>query len=225
MNAVDYHSAIAHEFASRYESSAAFQERYRVWTAFFEQYIVSGNHVLDLGCGSGVFSRYLAGKGCLVTGIDGSEPMISLCRRTKTSPMLQYYVQTIPLENAGAYAGQDVIIASSLLEYIDEMAIVLQQIDQMLKPGGLLLVSMPNRQSLYRRMERLLFQLTGYPRYFAHLRNVSTAALLNQQLTELGFEVLDVAYFSGTDPLSTLLKRLLPKEYVNNLFVSVYRKS
>ncbi|GAB3503522.1 hypothetical protein GCM10027341_32770 [Spirosoma knui] len=224
MNAVDYHSAIAQKFASRYESSAAFQERYRVWTALFNQYIASGTHVLDLGCGSGVFSRYLAEKGCLVTGIDGSETMISLCEQQKMSSTLQYYVEPIPLENAKVYMSQDAIVASSLLEYIDEMPAVLRQIDQMLKPGGLLLVSMPNRQSLYRRMEWLLFQLTGYPRYFAHLRSVSTAALLNQQMTELGFEVLDVAYFSGTDPLSTLLKRLLPKEYVNNLFVSVYRK-
>src|ERR687885_732686 len=152
MNAVDYHSAIATEFDRRYEISEAFRERYCVWTALFDRYVLPGDRVIDLGCGSGVFSTYLAKKGCFVIGMDGSEKMISLCNQRRTSASERYIVQSLPLPQAGeaAYAGQDVIIASSVLEYIDDMPSLLQQAQRMLKPGGLLMVSMPNQQSVYR---------------------------------------------------------------------------
>ena len=224
LNAIDFYNAIAPQFDNRYESSRAFVERYRVWTELFSRHINSTDHVMDLGCGSGVFSSYLAETGCVVTGVDGSAEMIKLCNQKKTVGSARYVVQSLPLSNPADYAAQHVIIASSLLEYIDDVGRMLEQIHAMLKPNGLLIVSMPNRLSLYRRIERRLFALTGYPRYFAHIRHVSTDAIFNQQLTNLGFEVLETKHFSGYDPLSRLLKQVLPKPYVNNLFVGVYRQ-
>lgn len=223
-NAIGFYDAIASQFANKYEASRAFVERYRVWTELFSRYVTNTDHVMDLGCGSGVFSNYLAETGCTVTGVDGSAEMIKLCNQKKTVGSARYVVQSLPLSNPADYAAQHVIIASSLLEYIDDVGRMLEQIHAMLKPNGLLIVSMPNRLSLYRRIERRLFTQTGYPRYFAHIRHVSTDVLFNQQLANLGFEVLETKHFSGYDPLSRLLKRVLPKPYVNNLFVGVYRK-
>ncbi len=224
-NAIDFHNAIATAFDGKYEASAAFAERFRVWTALFSRYVNPADQVMDLGCGSGVFSNYLAERGCSVTGIDGSAEMIKLCNQKKTSGSPRYVVQSLPLPDSADYPAQDVILASSLLEYIDDVERVLHQIYAMLKPNGLLIVSMPNRLSLYRRVERRLFRLTGYPRYFAHLRHISTEKAFNQHLTALGFNLLDLTYFSSYDPLSRLLKWALPKRYVSNLFVGVYRKT
>lgn len=223
-NAIDFHDAIATAFDGKYETSAAFGERFHVWTALFSRYINPTDRVMDLGCGSGVFSNYLAETGCLVTGIDGSAEMIKLCNQKKTSVSACYVVQSLPLPNPRDYAMQDVILASSLLEYIDDVERVVYQIHAVLKPNGLLIVSMPNRLSLYRRIERRLFGLTGYPRYFAHIHHVPTEEAFNQQLTKLGFDLLETTYFSSYDPLSRILKRALPKQYVNSLFVAVYRK-
>lgn len=159
-----------------------------------------------------------------MTGVDGSVAMIGLCDQNKAADEVCFVVQSLPLMNPTAYAGQDVIIASSLLEYVDDLALVLQQTQAMLNTNGLLIVSMPNRISLYRRVERLLFAITGYPRYFAHLRHVSTEIDFNRQLATLGFEVVETVFFSSYDPLSRWLKWILPPPYVNNLFVGVYRK-
>ena len=224
MNAIEFHDAMAIQFDRRYESSVAFGERVRVWTTLFDRYIRPADRVMDLGCGSGVFCRYLAAKGCRVTGIDGSVAMIRLCDQKKTADEVCFVVQSLPLPDPVAYAGQDVIIASSLLEYVDDLALVLQQTQAMLNTNGLLIVSMPNRISLYRRVERMFFAITGYPRYFAHLRHVSTEADFNRQLATLGFEVIETVFFSSYDPLSRWLKWILPPPYVNNLFVGVYRK-
>ena len=224
-DAISFHSAIAVQFDGRYEQSVAFRERFRVWTALLDQYVRPTDRVMDLGCGSGVFSQYLADRGCAVTGIDGSTAMIDLCNRKKTVPTVRYVVQTLPLTNPAEYEPQDVIIASSLLEYMDDMNLALRQAWVMLKPGGTFIVSVPNQPSVYRRIERLLFRLTGRPRYFAHIRNVLTATTFNQQLSRAGFAVLETVYFAGHDPVSRLLRPLLAEQYVNNLLVGVYRKA
>lgn len=222
--AIAFHNDIATQFDNKYESSAAFGERFRVWTALFNRYIHPAHLVMDLGCGSGIFSDFLARRGCTVTGIDGSEEMINICRKRSTAQNVSYVLQSLPFTQPDTYLQQDAIIASSVLEYIDDMMLVVEQARETLKPDGLLLVSMPNKISLYRRVERMVFNLTKRPRYFAHLRNASTEACFNKDVAELGFDVLETVYFSSYDPLSRWLKWFLPRQYVNNLFVSVYRK-
>ena len=224
MNAIDFHSAIADQFDSRYDSSVAFIERFRVWTALFARYVKPADWVMDMGCGSGVFSHHLAEKGCTVTAVDGSVAMIDRCNQKKTLAHVCYTVQTLPLDDLTTFRHQDVIIASSLLEYMDDMTQLLQQVNALLKPNGLFIVSLPNRLSLYRRVERVVFALTGWPRYLAHSRNGSTEKMFTRHLNDLGFRVLEIAYFSGSDPVSRVAKWMLPERYVNNLFVGVYRK-
>lgn len=47
----------------------------------FIELLAPGNRVLDVGCGHGLTSRYLADNGMLVTGIDFSEEMIALAKQ------------------------------------------------------------------------------------------------------------------------------------------------
>lgn len=224
MNAVEFHDTIAVQFARRYESSGAFRERFRVWTDLLDRFVKPSDQVMDLGCGSGVFSHYLAKRGCTVTAIDGSLEMIKLGKLKKVSATVCYTVQALPFNDLTNYAPQDVIIASSLFEYMDDLPLLLQQVNALLPSNGLLIASMPNRLSLYRRTERLVFALTGRPRYFAYVRNVSTGSAFSQTLNALGFQGLETVYFAGRDPISSVAKRFLPERYVNNLFVGVYRK-
>ncbi|GAB3572198.1 hypothetical protein GCM10027578_31930 [Spirosoma luteolum] len=224
-DAIWFHDTIAARFDSRYEASRAFGERYRVWTALFDRYVAPTDHVLDLGCGSGIFSSYLAGRAASVTGVDGSAEMIRLCHQKPQAANLRYVQQRLPLADPAGFNGKDVVIASSLLEYIDDLPALLTQMHALLRPGGLLIVSMPNRTSGYRRLERHLFSLTGFPRYFAHIRHVATPDTFAQLLQRFEFEAIETAYFSSYDPLSRLLKPVAPRPYVNNLFVGVYRRS
>ena len=223
-NAIDFHDAIAVVFNDKYESSRAFLERFQIWTALFEHYIKASDHIMDLGCGSGIFSNYLANKGCTVTGIDGSAAMITLCNQQKRSANVQYVVASLPLPNLAHYAPQDIILMSSFLEYIDDSQGMLEQAKDLLKPSGLLIVSIPNPMSLYRKLERMLFWLTGRPLYFAYSQHTISEMLFKRCLATLGFEALETIYFSGHDPISRILKPFLADCYVNNLLVGVYRK-
>jgi 2-polyprenyl-6-hydroxyphenyl methylase/3-demethylubiquinone-9 3-methyltransferase len=223
-DAIDFHDAIAADFAHRYTSSVAFQERFQVWTQLFDRYMKSTDYVLDLGCGPGIFSNYLASRTRRVIGIDGSATMIDLCRQQNHSNNVDYVLEKLPLLEANAYGLHDVVIMSSLLEYLDDMPIMLQQVRQLLSPNGLFIVSLPNELSVYRRVEQLIFKLSGRPRYVAHIHNISTESAFNQELFSLGFGLVETVYFSSSDPISTLLKPLFGSKYVNNLFVGVYQK-
>ncbi|UFH55367.1 bifunctional 2-polyprenyl-6-hydroxyphenol methylase/3-demethylubiquinol 3-O-methyltransferase UbiG [Spirosoma sp. KNUC1025] len=223
-NAIDFHNDIAARFDQKYESSPAFRDRFQVWTTLFDRYIRQTDQVMDMGCGSGIFSNYLAEKGCRVTGIDGSPAMIKLCNEKKTSPNVQYIRQSLPVDDLAVYQQQDAIVLSSVLEYIDPMAPLIQQVRTLLKPNGILFVSIPNSLSVYRRVERIIFQLTGQPAYVGHIRNRSTEAVLTQELSQWEFDVLETVYLSNHDPISRLLKPLLARQYVNNLFIMVCRK-
>ncbi|HLI65870.1 MAG TPA: class I SAM-dependent methyltransferase [Caulobacteraceae bacterium] len=53
----------------------------RGWIDRFAALLPAGGAVLDLGCGSGEpIGRHLANAGFAVTGVDGSAPLIELCR-------------------------------------------------------------------------------------------------------------------------------------------------
>lgn len=224
-NAIDFHNDRALEFDNRYELSKAFQERFHVWTELFDRYITATDRVIDLGCGSGIFSNYLAQKGCVVTGIDGSEAMIALCKRKRTSTTAQFAVSILPLKTLTHFPVQDVVVMSSILEYLGDMAGMLEQARLLLKPNGLLLVSIPNRTSLYRNVERQVFRLLARPVYYRYIRNTATETTFNQQLVESGFTPVETIYFAGHDPISRVLKPFLAAPYVNNLLVGVFKKT
>ena len=54
----------------------------RAWLDLFVETMPAGRRVLDLGCGMGQpIAQYLVGRGCGVTGIDSSSPLLQLARQ------------------------------------------------------------------------------------------------------------------------------------------------
>jgi len=223
MNAVDFHSDIAGAFSDLYQQSPDFRERIAVWTSLFDTYVQPGAHVLDAGCGTGVFSWYLAGRQCTVLGIDGSAEMIRLCQQS-TSPAATFRVALLPLTEAPAEAPFDVIISSSVLEYVPDLAQTLYTFDQCLRPGGYLLLSLPNRCSIYRRLERLVYNFTGKPPYLKHVVQYGTPGSVATKLPAGAYQLLAQQSFGGTNAMARLLRTCLPATYADTLFVVVFQK-
>jgi SAM-dependent methyltransferase len=91
--------------------------------------------ILDVGCGAGIKSGYMAGKGFGVTGIDFSEEMIKIAGRRV--PSGKFLVKDIrrPLELDAAFDG--VFAQAVLLHFFKkEVPGVLENIIAPLKTGG-----------------------------------------------------------------------------------------
>ena len=103
--------------------------------------------VLDVGCGGGILSESMAEHGASVTGIDLSEPAISVARLHALDSGLNVDYQCVSAEDfSGQNAEQfDVVTCLELLEHVPDPASTVAACASMVKPGGHLFFSTLNR--------------------------------------------------------------------------------
>lgn len=115
------------------------------------EHIVSGKHrVLDVGCATGVFGEYLKRKGCAseVIGIEidvlAAKEASTRLDRVLTANL--NHAAVIDVLNDFDNASFDYIICADVLEHLIDPWAVLTDLAKFLKPGGRLVVSLPNIQ-------------------------------------------------------------------------------
>ncbi|MFK7945740.1 MAG: methyltransferase domain-containing protein [Paracoccaceae bacterium] len=148
--AVRHHERLARGWAERY-SSGGFKRR----AAFFSDRIVPHLDLegawLDAGCGSGYFARMLAERGSDVTGVDAATGMIGAAEalsrthseRDHTDFSVIETIEQLPYEDESF----DGIVCLSVLEYLPEPAAAMREFARVLKPGGQVVISLPNSRS------------------------------------------------------------------------------
>jgi 2-polyprenyl-3-methyl-5-hydroxy-6-metoxy-1,4-benzoquinol methylase len=148
--AIAYHDHLAKDWSERY-AGGGFKRRVEFFAAEILPIIACQGSWIDVGCGSGVFTRLLARGGANVLGVDGSAAMIEAARaapREAGAPP-RYEVQTI--ETLGAEnADRDGALCLSVLEYLNDPAAAVSSLARALRPGGALILSVPNRYSALR---------------------------------------------------------------------------
>jgi len=222
-------SDLSQAFDNKYKDDPNFIQRMDCWTKAIDAYIHTGDTVYDLGCGSGVFSFYAASKGGQVTGMDGSEGMVKLCheklsRAGGQALNLRFIHETLPLEDTSHFPKADLVLCSSMFEYIREKEQMIQCYHSLLKSGGTLLISVPNRKSVYRIFEKTVFGITGKPSYFKHVHNRYTEEELVGEFGKYGFLPKERVYYANNYLFSGLLKALLPESKTSNLLLVAFQK-
>jgi 2-polyprenyl-3-methyl-5-hydroxy-6-metoxy-1,4-benzoquinol methylase len=94
--------------------------------------------LLDYGCGPGYFAKYLMTQGWKVEGVEIADDAAALAR----AEGLNVYdsVEAVP-DGARRY---DVIVSLCVLEHVREPMEVLIGLRQVLKPGGIVVIRVPN---------------------------------------------------------------------------------
>lgn len=110
--------------------------------------------ILDIGCGNGNLSLPLGSLGYHVTGADLDAGSVAHARSMAEDLRLQ----TVRFVHGDLDAVQDrtydVIVASEVLEHQKDPHAFIRALRQMLAPGGLLLLSVPNGRSLEERLRK-----------------------------------------------------------------------
>jgi glycosyltransferase involved in cell wall biosynthesis/2-polyprenyl-3-methyl-5-hydroxy-6-metoxy-1,4-benzoquinol methylase len=109
--------------------------------------------ILDIGCGRGNIALPLASLGYAVTGVDYDEDSIRFARDVASDlrDRPQFYVGSLEKIHGERF---DVIVASEVLEHQKDPLAFLKELESLLNPNGLLLLSVPNGKSLEERIRK-----------------------------------------------------------------------
>lgn len=100
--------------------------------------------ILDVGCGGGFLTNYLAKKGHQVFGIDLSEKSLEIAKTSDTTESIHYALASayeLPFPDESF----DVVSAMDLLEHVEKPELVIKEASRVLKKGGLFFFHTFNR--------------------------------------------------------------------------------
>ena len=115
--------------------------------------------VLEVGTATGYLTSEMTKLGCKVTGVEQDPSMADIARQY-CSKMVVADVESMDLASLGGY---DAIILGDVLEHLRDPRTVLERISRRLKPGGKILISLPNVANIWVRLN-LLFGRFNYSR-------------------------------------------------------------
>ncbi|WP_411879199.1 glycosyltransferase [Polaromonas sp. YR568] len=108
------------------------------------QQLARGKDVLDVACGEGYGSAFLAETALSVCGVDVSEEAVAHARTSYQSGNLKFHHSSatqLPFEAASF----DLVVSFETIEHLLEQDGMLNEIERVLRPDGMLIISSPNR--------------------------------------------------------------------------------
>lgn len=157
-------------------------------------YLSQNRHIkfLDIGTGEGKTLVEGTQRGWNVTGIDIVDNRIG---EAKTGNIK--FIKCKFLEYNFTEINFDFIYMDSVLEHVLDPAAYLHKIKSILKPGGILYISVPNEDSLFNSIRRMVFNISGRKNISGKLKPFDSPYhvigfnfhSLNFIITNTGFEI------------------------------------
>ena len=153
---------------------------------------LAGRRALDVGCGAGLLAEPLARLGAAVTGIDASAEVIDAARAHAALSGLAIDYRAGGIESL---TGErfDLVTSLEVIEHVADTAAFVRGLVGALAPGGLLVLSTPNRTPLSRLGLIAVAEGTGrIPRGTHDWNRFLTPPELTALLTGAGLCVTDI---------------------------------
>ena len=147
--------------------------------------------VLEVGTATGYLTSEMASQNSSVTGIEQDPEMAELarpyCRR-----MIVADIEGMEIGGLGEF---DAIVLGDIIEHLRDPRSVLEKLSRLLKPGGKILISLPNVANIWVRLN-LLFGRFNYSRvgilYESHLR-FFTLKTAKRLVADAGLDVISAS--------------------------------
>jgi SAM-dependent methyltransferase len=149
-----------------------------------------GPNVLDVGAGSGTFSNRLTARRFEVTSTDVTDEALEVLRQRVSGPVVQADATSLPF----AASSFDALILAEVLEHLGDDERALAEAARVLRPGGVLGISVPRNPAWFSKSDR----------WAGHVRRYTREQLENR-VAAAGFET--VACKAWGFPISALYHR------------------
>ena len=144
--------------------------------------------VLDFGCGTGHFAKFLVDQGCNVAGIDSSEQARGY---TRDQAGISVYRNIKEFGDSNPKTQFNVVTMLNVLEHVIDPEVLLSEIKPMMSRDGLIIVRVPNDFSVLQAEVRRRLDIDpwwiSYPDHISYFGFESLSCLLEN----IGFKVID----------------------------------
>ena len=103
----------------------------------------TGKSALDVGCGAGLLAEPLARLGAKVTAVDAAPELIEVARAHAAGQGLAIDYRATGVEDVGGKF--DLVTAMEVIEHVADPQAFIDSLAARLAPGGLMILSTPNR--------------------------------------------------------------------------------
>ena len=154
---------------------------------------LAGKSALDVGCGAGLLTEPLARLGAEVTGIDAAPESIAVARAHAAGQGLTIDYRAGEVSQLAAEAIRfDLVTSMEVIEHVADPSAFVSALSGLLAPGGLLVVSTPNRTPQSRLAMITLGEGLGrIPKGTHDWNKFLTPDELGDMLTATGLTVID----------------------------------
>ena len=164
---------------------------------------LAGRSAIDVGCGAGLLAEPLARLGARVTALDAAAENVAVARAHAEAVGLAIDYRNV---DVGTLQGEtfDLVTSMEVIEHVTDPAAFVAALERTLAPGGLMLLSTPNRTPLSRLMlVEAAERLGQVPRGTHDWHKFLTPDELTDLLKDVGLTVIDTRGIAW-DPLKGL---------------------
>jgi len=164
----------------RYKDSIPKQ---RVWLDLLEGFRERSGNLLEVGCSYGYFLAAARENGWSVSGVELGEEASEFARNELRLPVMKGRILDVPAERDSSF---DAIVAWHVLEHDPLPRVFLERAYDLLCPGGILALRVPNLDSTVAKLSGSGWQWLSPPEHVC----MYTAKTLSKLLSQCGFEIL-----------------------------------
>lgn len=175
---------------------------------------LAGRRALDVGCGAGLLCEPLARLGAEVTGVDAAAENIEAARlhAEGSGLAIDYRQGELASLDLGAF---DLVTAMEVLEHVADKPAFIAGLAQRLAPGGLMVLSTPNRTLSSRLLLVGAMEAVGaVPRGTHHWADFATPEELRDLLADAGLTMGEPKGIAGSPMKGLHLSDNLSLDYI-----------